>query len=97
MQSVNTVDTNQTGKVKSIFCFVITPAMQRKGVATQLLERVCKDVLEDGFDYIEAYSKKDFVRVARDFMGPAEMYKKLGFTIYNELDNGEIVMRKQLK
>lgn len=71
--------------------------MQRKGIATKLLEYACKDATKDGFDYIEAYPKKAFVSISRDFMGPAEMYKKLGFTIYDELNNSEIIIRKQLK
>ena len=43
-------------KVKSVFCFVIAPEMRRKGVATQLLERVCKDAVDDGFDFVEGYA-----------------------------------------
>lgn len=97
MQSVNTVEADPKDKVKSVFCFMIAPTAQRKGVATQLLERVCIDAANDGFDFIEAYPKKGFVSVSRDFMGPAEMYMKYDFIMYKELDNGEIVMRKRLK
>jgi len=71
--------------------------MQRKGIATKLLERACMDAASEGFDYMEAYPKKEFVSAARDFMGPVEMYKQCGFTLYKELDNNEIVMRKELK
>ncbi len=83
-------------KIKSVFCFVIAPEMRRKGIATKLLERVCADAGIDGFDVVESYPKKDFINVARDFMGPAAMYSKLGFTVYKDMD-GEIVMRRQLK
>ena len=83
-------------KVKSIYCFTIAPEMKRKGIATQLLERVCRDAAEDGFDFVEAYPNKAFIDVFRDFMGPAEMYEKNGFTAYAEA--GEmLVMRKKLK
>lgn len=97
IQSLNTVETNPNAKVKSIFCFVIAPAMQRKGIATQLLERICIDAANERFDYIEAYPKKEFMNVSRDFMGPIEMYKKFGFVFHDELKKNRIVMRKQLK
>lgn len=71
MQSVESDDPGL--KVKSIFCYVIAPEMQRKGIATKLLERVCMDAQMDGFDVVESYPKKEFVSVARDFMGPSSM------------------------
>lgn len=46
-------------KVKSIFCFVIAPEMQRKGIATKLLERVVKDAADEGFDFVESYVNKE--------------------------------------
>lgn len=83
-------------KVKSVFCFMIAPKMQRKGVATQLLERVCTDAADDGFDYVEAYINKDFVETDNDFRGPLTMYEKCGFTIFAEKE-GRVVVRKALK
>ena len=83
-------------KVKSIFCFVIAPKMQRKGVATQLVERVCKDATDDGFDYVEAYVNKEFIETDHDFRGPMAMYEKCGFDVYAARD-GKVVMRKALK
>ena len=97
MQSLNVVEPDSNSKVKSIFCFVIKPEMQRKGIATQLLERVCNDAISDGFDVVEVYPKKEFVSVARDFMGPAAMYSKYDFHVYAELEDNEIIMRKHLK
>ena len=38
-------------KVKSVFCFVIAPDMKRKGIATLMRERVCKDAIKEGFDF----------------------------------------------
>lgn len=96
MTSVNTTDSNPDNKVKSVFCFAIAPDMRRKGIATQLLERVCKDAADDGFDCIEAYPNKEFVNVFRDFMGSVDMYKKCGFIIHEETEH-KIVMRKQLE
>ncbi len=69
--------------------------MKRKGIATQFLERVCKDATDEGFDFIEAYPNSSFVNEFCDFMGPLELYKKFGFTVHEELEN-ICVMRKEL-
>lgn len=82
-------------KVKSIFCFMIAPEMQRKGIATALVELVCKDAADEGFNYVEAYINKEFVEEDHDFRGLLEMYKKCGFDIYAEQE-GRIVVRKVL-
>ncbi|MCP1226499.1 GNAT family N-acetyltransferase [Sebaldella sp. S0638] len=96
LSSVNTTESDPDIKVKSIFCFIIAPDMRRNGIAVQLLEYVCKDAANDGFDYIEAYPNKNFVSVHDDFMGPADLYKKCGFSIYGETEH-KIVIRKYLK
>jgi ribosomal protein S18 acetylase RimI-like enzyme len=81
-------------KVKSVFCFVIAPEMQRKGVATRLLQRVCKDAPDEGFDYVEAYVNKTHTEL--DFRGPLEMYKNCGFYVCAE-QGDRAVVRKELK
>ena len=83
-------------KGKSVFCFAIAPNVQRMGVATRLLERVCADAAKDGFDYVEAYVHKEFDAVPHDFRGPLAMYEKCGFTIWAERE-GKAVMRKRLR
>jgi GNAT superfamily N-acetyltransferase len=83
-------------KIKSIFCFVVAPEMQRKGIATQLVERVCQDAAADGFDFVEAYPNKKFKDVSRDFTGPLAMYEKCGFSKHVKA-KGMVVMRKALK
>ena len=86
-------------KIKSVFCFMIAPEMQRKGVAGKLLERVCKDAADDGFDFVESYAdinEKRSFDTPYDFMGPIAMYEKCGFIRYAEQE-GRIVMRKTLK
>ncbi|MBE0410527.1 MAG: GNAT family N-acetyltransferase, partial [Anaerolineales bacterium] len=70
--------------------------MRRKGIAKLLLERVCQDAVQDGFDFVEAYPNKAFTNEAEDYMGPAEMYKKSGFTVHYETAQ-QFVMRKHLK
>lgn len=83
-------------KVKSVFCFVVAPEMQRRGVATQLLERVCKDATDDGFDFVEAYVNREFIYTDHDFRGPLAMYEKCGFTKCAERE-GRVVVRKALR
>lgn len=96
MTSVKTTEPVPDTKVKSVFCFTIAPSMKRKGISTQLLDRVCKDAVDDGFDFVEAYPNKKFINIFRDFMGPLEIYKKCGFVIHDEMEI-VFVMRKQLK
>ncbi len=96
MGSIPTEESTPGLKVKSIFCFAIAPEMKRKGIAQRFLERVCQDAVQDGFDFVEAYPNKEFIDDAEDFMGPAELYIKSGFTVYYETEQ-KLVMRKQLK
>lgn len=83
-------------KIKSVFCFVIAPEMQRKGIATQLLECVCTDAAKDGFDFVEAYVDKILNDTDEDFRGYLAMYEKCGFFKFAERE-GKIVVRKALK
>ncbi len=94
MSQVNKTQSSEDTKVKAVFCFTIAPSMRRKGVATQLLERVCKDAVKDGFSFVESYPQKRLKQID-DFEGPLAMYKKCGFFVHEELDN-IFVMRKQL-
>ena len=96
LTSVKTTDSTANIKVKSIFCFVVAPDMRRTGVASYLLEHVCKDAVEDGFDYIEAYPNKDFIDIYYDHMGPVNLYIKFGFEEFYKTEQ-KIVMRKRLK
>ena len=80
--------------VKSVFCFMIAPEMQRKGIATQLLERVCCDATDDGFDFVEAYTDDTFIDDG--YRGPLAMYEKCKFIKSAERE-GKIVVRRTLK
>jgi len=83
-------------KVKSVFCFAIAPQMRRQGIARQLLDSVCRDAAQDGFDLVEAYPNKAFVDAAEDFMGPVGLYLESGFVVSHETDE-KFVMIKPLK
>ncbi len=96
MGFVSTEESIPDIRVKSVFCFAIAPEMRRIGIATLLLDRVCQDAAQDGFDLVEAYPKKEFASEAEDFVGPAELYRKAGFTVHYETVR-QFVMRKLLK
>ena len=88
-------------KVKSVFCFCVSPEMRGKGVAEILLRKVCEDAEKDGFEFVEAYPNKEFINTELDFMGPVGLYEKLGFNALYEIDSAghespKIVMRKKL-
>ena len=95
LKSVNKIEPSSDKKIKSVFCFIVAPDMRKRGIATRLLESVCKDASEDGFDYVEVYPNKQFIDVYYDHMGPIDLYMKLGFDIFEELEQ-KIVMRKNL-
>lgn len=95
MGSVSTEELSSGTRVKSIFCFLIAPDMRKKGITKLLLERVCQDAAQDGFDFMEAYPQKEYISEAKDFMGPAELYRKNDFIMHGETED-KLVMRKSL-
>jgi len=96
MRAVSTEELATGTRIKSIFCFLIAPEYRRKGVTKLLLERVCQDAFDEGYDYIEAYPLKECINEAKDFMGPVNLFKKNGFTIHDETED-KFVMRRLLK
>ncbi len=79
-----------TDKVKSIVCFVVTPNMRGKGVATTLLKTLCVDAKNDSYRYIEAYpAKGEFKEL--NYHGPYSMYEKLGFILQDNRTNETVV------
>ncbi len=88
------VETSSDKRVKSVFCFVISPEYRRMGVASALLKRVISDAKVAGFDYVEAYPRLD-TKSYSNFQGYISMYEKVGFEkMYNTSD--KTVMRKPL-
>lgn len=90
------VPTDDQDRIKSVFCFVVAPEMQRKSVASRLLERVCQDAAREGFDSVEAYPNRTFVSAAADFAGPMELYRRNGFVPCGEFGD-RLIVRKALK
>ncbi len=96
MPQVNEMELDPDEKVKSVYCFLVAPDMKRKGITKRLLQRVCQDALDDGFDCVEAYPEKDAANELKQFMGFVDLYKDIGFTVHGETDR-KYVMRKSLK
>ena len=80
-------------RVKSVFCFAIAPEYQRKGIGSRMLEKVCEDAKNDGFEYVEAYPNAEFIDTEQDFMGPVSMYEKLGFTLSYETSTKKVMVK----
>lgn len=87
-------------KVKSIFCFAIAPDMRRKGIARMLLDRVCEDAVNEGFDYVEAYPREKQLfgelNIFGSFQGPYNMFEQAGFVEYKKLSD-KVIVRKYMK
>jgi len=83
------------GKTLSVVCFVISPRYRRKGVATRLLERVCGEYRDRGYDYIEAYPEDSAQSEEENYNGPKSLYEKNGFRLYRKA-GGFSILRKSL-
>ena len=88
-------DCQQEKQIKSIVCFEISPEYRGKGIATQLLNRVCTDARAQGYEYAEAYPS-DQAQNFLAFTGPIRLYEKSGFTEFSRTGH-TIVMRKKLQ
>ena len=88
-------DCQREGQKKSIVCFEISPEYRGKGIATQLLNRVCADARAEGYEYVEAYPS-DQEQNSLAFTGPVRLYEKAGFT-ESSRTGSTIVMRKRLR
>ena len=80
-------------KVKAIYCFMVAEEYHRQGVARKLLQAVCRDAKEEGFDYIEAYPQKDSSVQWMQFMGFDKLYENEGFRHCGDLEDMYIVRK----
>lgn len=81
-------------KVMSIVCYIVSPSMRGKGVASELLKSVCKDAKENSYNYIEAYPgiNEDG---SPHYHGSYSMYEKQGFKLVKN-DSSNTIARKYL-
>ena len=85
---------NPDDKVCSIVCFLIHPDYRRKGIAQKILDRICEDYSEQGFDYIEAYPGKGELSCEDHYKGPLKLYERFDFKIKKECGDYYIVRKK---
>ena len=83
------------GKTISIVCFEIAPAYRGRGIASALIDSVCRDAKAKGYAAVEGYPKLSLQRNDFDYQGPLALYQKAGFTEAAR-ENGQAVMRKVL-
>lgn len=99
LRFMHEVESSENEKVKSVFCFLVSPDMRGKGIAKMMLDKICHDAEKDGFDYIEAYPRDNSVSSKNNFsnfQGPYKIYEQAGFVRYKKLTD-KVVMRKYLK
>jgi len=89
-------DTDQERKVKSVVCFTIAPKARGQGVATKLLEKVCADAVDEGYQSIEAYPLCHNRYGAVTFKGSVAMFEKLEFENSKQIVDDCFIMRKTL-
>jgi ribosomal protein S18 acetylase RimI-like enzyme len=79
--------------VCAVVCFVVAPALRGNGIATRLLAHVCADYHQQGYDYVEAYPRKEVAGSAANYHGPLSMYQAAGFRIHRELESSWVVRK----
>lgn len=92
-QSLTEADDSESD-ICSIVCFLISPAYRRQGIAQKLLEALINEYTSAGFDFIEAYPRKDKHSCERNYHGHFSMYEKFGFKIEKEFDDNFVVRKK---
>ena len=86
---------NTCGKTVSIVCFEIAPEYRGMGIASALIDRVCKDAKANGYAAVEGYAGLSDQRNDFDYHGPLQLYQKAGFAEIAR-ENGQMIMRKIL-
>ncbi len=81
------------GRAKAIYCFLIAPEFRGKGVAQSLLDRVCEDAAQDGYDCIEVYPFVD-KQFEFQYHGTYGMYVRNGFTEIADLQYVKVMQKK---
>lgn len=91
-------------RVKAVTCFTIAPEYRGKGIATIVLERICKDAGQDGYSAVEGYPRTYPEHFEFPYNGPERLFEKVGFVKVDERigadfkeEQGVIIMRLALK
>jgi len=84
---------NADERVLSAVCFLVAPFMRGKGVASKMLERVCSDAAEGGYDFVEGYPPAGECDMYAAHRGTVSIFSRAGFAVHKRLGDG-CVMRK---
>lgn len=89
----DTEPAEETGRIKSVFCFAVAPAHRGRHIATALLERVIADARAEGCTAVEAYPEKEKMDIYYSYSGHRGLYDKLDFLPWGETEYRHIVRR----
>jgi len=87
---------DQTDKICSVVCFLISPDFRGKGIAKILLEKIITDYSFQDYDCLEAYPDKSGSSCENNYKGPLNLYERNNFKVIEEHD-AYYVVRKELK
>lgn len=77
----------------AIVCFTIAQGFRNQGIATKLLESAWADFKEQGVTRVEAYPVVNDDSQEHNYLGPLNLYKKLGFHIVRETERHALVVK----
>jgi GNAT superfamily N-acetyltransferase len=80
-------------KAKAVVCFLIAPDMRGKGVAKQLLRRVCDDAAAQGYAFVESYPFNGKLDNFKHYHGHPAMYEEAGFETVREFKDFSVVRK----
>lgn len=80
----------------AILCFVVDPALRRRGIARALLDHALVDFTERGIRVVDAFPAESGKSSAAHFRGPLSLFEQAGFARLAAQD-GIVSMRKRLR
>lgn len=80
----------------AVLCFVIDPALRRRGIARALLDHALADFAERGIRVVDAFPAANGDSAAAHFRGPRSLFESAGFARLAE-QGGIVSMRKRLR
>lgn len=83
-------------RVGAIVCFVVAPAMRRRGVSKALLAAACDGLRSQGLSIAEANPRPDAASPAEHHLGPLALYLAAGFDVHRTDSDGSVYVRKAL-
>jgi GNAT superfamily N-acetyltransferase len=83
-------------KLARVVCFVVDEDFRGQGLTNQLLEFALIDLTTKGFAEVEAKPVRPEDNSKMNFRGPYSLYMNHGFTVYRDLGEDGLLVRKEL-